>query len=187
MQTDTAAEIVSKSAFAALINKSAARVSQYIRAGQISPPALQPDGRIHVALARDQLRARLDASQRLAHYAPDDHGGDEEDDTSTSRYLEAKAEEKELEVERRRRQLKAESGQWLDAEDAKRAFARVLASVFTDVDAELTAIGDTLAAKFNVEARALTLELRAQFNAFRARQAQKHREAARTPELLAAE
>jgi hypothetical protein len=185
MHTETH-ETLSKSAFALAIGKSAARVSQYIRAGKISGAALTADGKVVVAVAKQQLRERLDPAQRLAT-APSDDEDEVRVGTADQRYLDAKAEEKELEVERRRRQLMAESGAWLDADEAKRAFARELSAVFTDIDAELTAIGDTLAAKFNLEARALTLELRAQFNAFRARQAQKHRAAAAQADLQAAE
>jgi hypothetical protein len=189
MQTEAASETLSKGAFALEIGKSAARVSQYIKAGKISGAALTPDGRVVVAIAKQQLRARLDPSQRLANGGVHD---DEDDDvgrgSADQRYLDAKAEEKELEVERRRRQLKTDSGAWLDADEAKRAFARELAAVFTDIDAELTAIGDALAGKFGLEARALTLALRAEFNAFRARQANKKRAfAEEQPALQAAE
>jgi hypothetical protein len=193
-------QVVTKSEYARLKGRHPSQVTRWIAASKLTAPALRDDGDINVALADQQLADLLDPAQQQGQSRPI-AAGDEVDDqilgtslkadeagSATKRYLDAKAEEKELEVERRRRQLKSESGAWLDAEDAKRVFARELAGVFTDIEAELTTIGTDLADKFNVEPRALTLELRARFNAFRARQARKHSAAAGgAPELQAAE
>jgi hypothetical protein len=61
-------EIATKSQFAALVGVTAARVSQWIAAGQISGDALVGEGRharIRVEVARDQLRRNLNLGQRL--------------------------------------------------------------------------------------------------------------------------
>lgn len=61
---------VSKSEFAAIINVSPGRVSQFIKAGQISPAAIIGHGqraKIDVDRARADLRLTLDISQRLGN------------------------------------------------------------------------------------------------------------------------
>lgn len=61
---------VSKSEFAAMINVSPGRVSQFIAAGQISPAAIVGFGqraRIDVERAKADLRLTLDVSQRLGN------------------------------------------------------------------------------------------------------------------------
>lgn len=73
---------VSKGAFAAMLNVSPGRVSQYIAAGKIHGPAIEGEGRsavIVVEIACQQLEKSLDMVQRLAqstasqpplHFAP---------------------------------------------------------------------------------------------------------------------
>jgi hypothetical protein len=69
-ETAVAAEVVSKGAFAGMINVSAGRISQYISEGKLSGDALVGQGRfakINVAVAREQLRRHLDVGQMLGN------------------------------------------------------------------------------------------------------------------------
>lgn len=62
--------VVSKGEFAALINVSPGRISQYLAEGKISQAALVGSGRaakINVERARQDLRLTLDVSQRLGN------------------------------------------------------------------------------------------------------------------------
>ncbi len=64
------ATLVSKSAFAAIINVSPGRVSQFIAAGQISSAAIVGSGqraKIDVDRAKADLRLTLDVAQRLGN------------------------------------------------------------------------------------------------------------------------
>ncbi|MBG6205396.1 hypothetical protein IWQ49_000040 [Labrenzia sp. EL_126] len=63
-------ELLSKGAFAKLINVSPGRVSQYISEGKLSGPALEGEGRnakVRVAEARAQLNQKLDIGQRMGN------------------------------------------------------------------------------------------------------------------------
>jgi hypothetical protein len=104
-----------KSEFAHRIGRTPGRITQLITEGKLSSPAVTPEGRIVVALAKAQLKDRLDPTQQLGRDAP--IGGDDQllgaaaDEeaagekplgarpTDTTRYLKAKADERELEVE----------------------------------------------------------------------------------------
>jgi hypothetical protein len=60
--------IITKAAFARACNISKGRVSQYIRAGQLTSPALVGQGReqkVDLELGREQLKLRLDTDQRF--------------------------------------------------------------------------------------------------------------------------
>jgi hypothetical protein len=61
--------IISKSEFARACNITPGRVSQYIKAHQLTPPALVGEGRaqkVDLELGRAQLKARLDIDQRYS-------------------------------------------------------------------------------------------------------------------------
>ncbi|MFN3250074.1 hypothetical protein [Roseibium album] len=63
-------ELLSKGAFAKLINVSPGRVSQYISEGKLSGPALEGQGRsakIRVAEAQAQLKQKLDIGQLMGN------------------------------------------------------------------------------------------------------------------------
>ena len=60
--------MLTKAAFAKRCNLSKGRISQYIRAGQLTAPALVGDGRdqkVDLELGREQLKLRLDFDQRM--------------------------------------------------------------------------------------------------------------------------
>src|ERR1700733_2277335 len=65
-------EVISKTAFAAVVGVSPPRVTQWISAGQIDGHALVGSGRwakIHVARAIEQLNERLDVNHRVSAVA----------------------------------------------------------------------------------------------------------------------
>lgn len=62
--------ILSKSAFARAVNVTPGRVTQWITARQLTPPALVGEGRkqmVDLELGRAQLRLRLDSDQRYTN------------------------------------------------------------------------------------------------------------------------
>lgn len=68
MNAMTEAATMTKGEFAAMMSRSAGRVSQWIKAGIIGPEALDGEGRaarIIVETAKQHLRARLDPAQRV--------------------------------------------------------------------------------------------------------------------------
>lgn len=56
-------EILSKSAYARRCGRTPASVSQWIKRGQLTPPAVRRDGKINVALADQQLAMTVDLSR----------------------------------------------------------------------------------------------------------------------------
>lgn len=190
-------QLVTKSAYARLRNRAPSAVSNWIADGKLTPPAVVDD-MIDVALADAQLAERLDPSQQLAQERPlsgadlDDDADADEDPLlegstagaassrdATKRYLQAKAEEKELEVERRKRNMMAESGRWMETAAAERAFGQKLSAIFTDMEAWVNQAGEELANTLGTDLRATTLALRDSLRAFRERQAQREENAAK--------
>lgn len=79
-------QVVSKADYARLKSVSAARVSQWISAGQIERSALVGEGRgakIDVALADEQLRRKLDIGQRVGNGLSTRLGGSPADKTGS--------------------------------------------------------------------------------------------------------
>lgn len=199
-------ELVTKSQYARMRNREPSAVSNWIAGGKLAPPALvQQDGKelIDVAAADAMLAERLDPSQQLAQDTPietelDDDDAELLDDietkvgssksgsiTETRRYLTAKAEEKELDVERKKRAMMADSGRWLETAVAEKAFAQKLAAIFTDLEAWVSAAGEELATELGTDIRATTLALRESMRRFRERQAAREEEAAERSDAAA--
>ncbi len=178
--------LVMKSEYAQMRGRKPSAVSNWIADGKLEAPAITEDGQINVALADAMLAERLDPTQQLAQSRP--LAGDlvDEDDadlleevTKTSsttrdaprRYLDAKAEEKELDVERKRRQQAAEAGKWVETAQVVAVWNRNMAAVFTDLEAWVTQAGEELATKLETDPRLTTLALRESLRQFRERQA----------------
>lgn len=183
---------VTKSAFAALIGRSPGRISQFIAEGKLTAPALRADGKIDPLLGAKQLRVVLDPSQQLGLVDQPPLLDDEPDEkkepgkvSDQNRYLKLKADERELDVEVKRRRMAADSGRWMETAPAARDFARDLATIFTDLEAWVMTCGQDLADALAVDPRTATLTVKKSLHKFRAGQAEKRRaEGEALPELI---
>ena len=106
------AEILSKSAYARQRGRGPSAVSNWIRSGQLSPPALLPDGRINVELADLQLAERLDPVRSAAQRSSvgSNTGSSDPAKVARAEYLRASALSAAVRAERERRELYAERG-----------------------------------------------------------------------------
>jgi len=180
------ATLVSKGEFAALINVSPGRVSQFIAAGQISAAAIVGSGqraKIDADRARADLRMTLDVSQRLGN------GIETRLDAEPSREAAAGAssgytippipqgidyEIKQQKLEQARRANRnaaiadAQSrGQLIDTEQAKAEMSRVAAAMLQVFEGALTDLASAMASEFKVPQRDALHLLRKQFRLVR--------------------
>lgn len=179
---------VQKGAFAKIIGKSPARVSQLIAEGVISGPALVGSGRlakIVPSIAQRQLAARLDPVQQVAQgqplasvarvpaddlFAPQPAGQAAGGTDDQTRYLKARADKAESEARRAAAEDAAAEGRWMVTADAEAAWAAELARLVQSVETWLvTGAADAVAALERPTAREVGQVLRAGFNELRAR------------------
>ncbi len=170
---NSGAELVSKARFAELEGVGKSAVSNWIKAGHITGPALVGEGRgamINVAVARQQLGRALDPSQRLAQVtvagrrsadlAP---AGDDE----SARYQRARADMAEIEARRARQRELAEAGTYMLTADARAMWARELAGLVQAIELWLPRLAEQLAGAISADQRRLTVEARRAWRAFR--------------------
>jgi hypothetical protein len=171
-------EFVGKGEFAQRIDRTAARVSQYIAEGKLSAPALTPDGRVNVRLGKLQLASVLDPSQQVAQTKPILPGSTAGETAENAGLLKARRENAELDAETKRRKLNAEKGIYSLTADAERAVKSELAEAFVAIDAWISEEGKALALEHGLDERRVVIHMRAAFKAFRAKQAASRRDAA---------
>lgn len=138
------AEIVTKTQFARLLGVNPAAVSNYIRRGRLTAPALRADGRVDVAAARAQLGRTLDPVLSAIHRQPGiGHGAPGAADWSPSgqastQLLRARALTASVAAERSRRELMAERGKYMLTADVQAAWAKVMGDLVLQVEQSLT-------------------------------------------------
>jgi hypothetical protein len=193
-------EGISKQAFAELIQVSPGRVSQLLSAGLIDGDALVGTGRfarIRPAVAREQLKARLDVGHRAR--ASTKAQIDQKLPLSTaSQAAAAPAPRAVSEIEhqiqlerldgfRRDNRRKAEeeaarSGRYVKASDASRWFGKIAAALVSGFEGWLGEVASHLSAKFGIPQRDVLHALRTEFRSYRASAADTYRrEAALLP------
>jgi hypothetical protein len=156
---------LSKKNFAVLRNVTPARVSQWIRAGQIGADALVGTGRrarIDIELATEHLRGRLDVVQRLAN------GSAQLDEMPAHSGLDEDFKRERLEgLQRQNRRLAAEeiarAGRYVDGQAARAELAKVAGRVVSIFDGELPEMAAAVAAKFDVAQQDVLQVLRGAF------------------------
>lgn len=180
--------LVSKSEFAALINVSPGRVSQFIAAGQISPAAIVGSGqraKIRVEQAKADLRLTLDVSQRIGN------GSDTRIDAgNTAAVLDGSAavgtaapslqqsgidyeiKQQKLEAARRANRNAAISeardrGQLMDADAGRAEMSRIASALMDVFDGGLTDMATAIAAEFQLPQRDVKHILRKEFRKLR--------------------
>ncbi|UGY27176.1 hypothetical protein HU675_0010685 [Bradyrhizobium septentrionale] len=169
---------LSKKNFSLLKNVTPARVSQWISEGKIGPDALVGEGRrarINVDLATEQLKSRLDVTQRMANGSAtlDEMPAPAPSSSSSALDEQFKRERLEgLQRENRRRAAEetARAGQYVDAAAARAEIAKVGDRVLSAIEEALPALAAALGAKFGVlDGEVLLLILRTGFDAVRQR------------------
>lgn len=179
---------VSKSEFAAMINVSPGRVSQFIAAGQISAAAIVGTGqraKINVDRAKADLRLSLDVSQRLGNGS--ETRLDPEHDISVppqqptgatftlpiAAGLDHEIKQQKLEQIRRvnRNAAIADAqarGQLIETDQARSEMSRIAAGMLQVFEGGLTDLASAVAAEFKVPQRDVLHLLRKQFRQIRA-------------------
>lgn len=168
---------VTKSTYAKMRNRAPSAVSNWIADGKLKAPALvEDDGAelVDVELADAMLAAELDPRQQAAP-----------DDPDNRRFVKARADRMEAEAEGLVRRRQEETGKWLEAEAARRAFGREIAAAITETEAWLMPTAEILAAEIGAERKAVLVILRREWRAFRARQAQAKRGEQPAPAIAA--
>lgn len=179
---------VSKSEFAAMINVSPGRVSQFIAAGQISAAAIIGSGqraKIDVERAKADLRLTLDVSQRLGNgidtrleadapiLAPAQVAASQTTTLPIPAGLDHEIKQQKLEQIRRvnRNAAIADAqarGQLIESEQARAEMGRVAAGMLQVFEGGLTDFASAIAAEFKVPQRDVLHLLRKQFRQIRA-------------------
>ncbi len=162
------ATLVSKSAFAAIINVSPGRVSQFIAAGQISSAAIVGSGqraKIDVDRAKADLRLTLDVAQRLGNG------------------IDYEIKQQKLERERRANRLAAieearDRGQLIETDVSRAEMAKIAATMLNLFEGGLTDMASAVSAAFQLPERDVKHLLRAELRKVRESAARVMREKA---------
>lgn len=199
--------VVSKGAFAKILNVSPGRVSQYIAEGKLTGAALEGEGRlakINVAIAREQLRRHLDIGQMLGNGidtrlskpvgsgrppAPKSAASAQPSESSPSLgSLNLEPVEDQLKRERlfqeqiRSRKAaedeQARKGRFTDTEEVRAANMRIAGEMIQTFEGALPTMAAAVASKFEVPVRDVLHLLRIEFTNMRAKAAEQLREKA---------
>ena len=165
-------DIVTKGRFAVLAGVSRARVSQYLTDGQISGEAIVGSGhraRIRVAVAMEQLRRNLDASQHLGANgrARVASGGD--DGTVEDAIKRARLEQLSLANEHARAVREANAGRYVRSDDVRREMGKLAGRILTTFEGALGEFATAIAAKSDLSSRDALHVLRTTFRVIRER------------------
>jgi hypothetical protein len=142
--------ILSKSAFAARRGVGVSAISKFIARGHISGAALI-GGRINVEVAETQLSLRLDAVRSVGAIAAAQVGSGALQSIAggasfkaSLEILQARALSASVDAERKRRELNAERGKYVLAEQARGDWARTLTEFLSDVEQSFGNIAENL-------------------------------------------
>jgi hypothetical protein len=184
-------QIVTKGRYAVLKNVTPSRVSQWIADGKIDGAALVGEGRnaqIAVAIADQQLRDRLDLSQRLGNGLSTRLTPDADPDGSSSNVIrfdpiEEQLKREKLEAVQRENRKRAEeeaarTGRYVLAQAASAQMAKIAGWTWTVVDGALPEIASAIASKFSLPQRDALHLLRNEIRSMRQRAAATARAAA---------
>jgi hypothetical protein len=149
------AEILSKSAYARATGVNPAAVSNWIRRGQLTGPAVRRDGKINRELADQQLAITIQspagsAAHRLQPISQPQPASSGDGPAWTPggqaslQLLRAKALSASVDAERKRRELNHERGKYTLTAEARSEFAKVLSDFLLGVEQSLGDLVDTL-------------------------------------------
>jgi DNA-binding transcriptional regulator YdaS (Cro superfamily) len=167
-------EAVTKQEFAALVGVSPSCVSQWIARRKISGDALVGRGcrsRIHVEIAREQLRKNLDIDQRLGANGKANLEDQGDEDTIEARIKEARLQQLALLNAKAQEEAGFRSGRYVLADEARQSAGRIAARMVTMFDGAIGEFAGAIAANSNVPSREVLSTLRKTWREIRARQA----------------
>lgn len=179
--------LVTKSDLARRLDRSAARVSQWIKGGQLHGDALVPTPqgeRIDLNVAMAQLRGVLDIAQQAAQASPilpleepanavrpnDQPAAGRQAapvNEDQQRILASKATSAEIAAQRAHREEMAEIGQWVARSDVERIWMRGLTGLMSRIESEFLTMGTHIAAALGTDVRKTTIALRHSFHELR--------------------
>ena len=187
-----AAEVMTKSAFAAHVGVSAGRISQYIAERKIHGEALEGEGRnakIRTAVAIEQLQRTLDPSQRfgangtatrsspvaIAEDRPDVPARLPARERTLEPFVDEVAAEKlkqqKITTARMEREEALELGRYMLTDDARREMVKAVAEAFKVMEQGIPEMAKALAAQFAVSTHDATHVLMKSFRDHRAKKA----------------
>jgi len=187
-----AAEVMTKSAFAAHVGVSAGRISQYIAERKIHGDALEGEGRsakIRTAVAIEQLQRTLDPSQRFGSNGTatrstpitvaDDRADVPARQPARERPLEPfvdevaaeKLKQQKITTARMEREEALELGRYMLTDDARREMVKAVAEAFKVMEQGIPEMAKALAAQFAVSTHDATHVLLKAFRDHRAKKA----------------
>lgn len=196
-----AADIMTKSAFAAHVGVSAGRISQYIAERKIFGDALEGEGRnakIRASVAVEQLRKTLDPSQRfgangaatrsapvaseLSFDGPEKPKAPVKPTVIADPFIDEVAAEKlkqqKITTARMEREEALELGRYMLTDDARREMVKAVAEAFKVMEQAIPEMAKAIAAQFSVSTHDATHVLLKAFRDHRAKKARDFADAA---------
>lgn len=196
-----AADIMTKSAFAAHVGVSAGRISQYIAERKIFGDALEGEGRnakIRASVAVEQLRKTLDPSQRfgangaatrsapvaseLSFDGPEKPKAPLKPTAIVDPFIDEVAAEKlkqqKITTARMEREEALELGRYMLTDDARREMVKAVAEAFKVMEQAIPEMAKAIAAQFSVSTHDATHVLLKAFRDHRAKKARDFADAA---------
>lgn len=196
-----AADIMTKSAFAAHVGVSAGRISQYIAERKIFGDALEGEGRnakIRASVAVEQLRKTLDPSQRfgangaatrsapvaseLSFDGPEKPKAPLKPTVIVDPFIDEVAAEKlkqqKITTARMEREEALELGRYMLTDDARREMVKAVAEAFKVMEQAIPEMAKAIAAQFSVSTHDATHVLLKAFRDHRAKKARDFADAA---------
>ncbi|MDX0702213.1 hypothetical protein GOD03_18435 [Sinorhizobium medicae] len=196
-----AADIMTKSAFAAHVGVSAGRISQYIAERKIFGDALEGEGRnakIRASVAVEQLRKTLDPSQRfgangaatrsapvaseLSFDGPEKPKAPLKPTVIADPFIDEVAAEKlkqqKITTARMEREEALELGRYMLTDDARREMVKAVAEAFKVMEQAIPEMAKAIAAQFSMSTHDATHVLLKAFRDHRAKKARDFADAA---------
>ncbi len=140
--------VVTKSEFAARIGVSPSRLSHWLREGKVGGDAIVGSGygaRIDVEIARRQLDARLDLSQRLGANGKAKVGGESPDPADAAIKAERLAQLRHFN-QRAAEEAALRAGAYVKATDARQQFGNIAARLMSTFEASFMPIANAIVA-----------------------------------------
>jgi hypothetical protein len=167
-------ELLTKKDFAARVNVTPARVSQWLKEGKLDPEALEGDGRrakVRVNVALGQLRARLDPNQRygLNGLATDLNGQADPPagDTIEHKIQRQKLRQAELQTAKLEEDEARRAGELMRTADAEAVMVRLADQMLQVFEGALPDLAGALAQKFELSNRDVVHLLKKEFRQVR--------------------
>lgn len=132
-------EVLTKAKYAARLSVKASAVSNWIKRGKLTAPALRADGTVDVELADRQLSVTVETLRKVSRPAPAAQA-ELVDFGAAGALLRSRATMAEIACERARRQLNADVGRYCVTADAQAAWGNALSDWLIGVEASFAGL-----------------------------------------------